>query len=379
MDRKTLIENAITDIDRKASTRQREAGELYLRARTGDMAAKHKLIEGISTSDLPAMLAPAINVEFLANYAAYPTVWQSIVDEVIEAPTLGNIEFGGFDLSTEDLLGEHDGDTFVGMGLPGVGEYGEYPAVNFTTEQLAAELRKNGVRLRISWEAIINSGRIDIIGRSTSAFARYAAEQEDVKLAKQFVTTAGALAPGIGGITGGPVALSLESLKAAKNILSGQEVGGRPLNPSSYTLVTAPGLATTAEEILGITTIRREVTTSEGLETYETTAGNGNVNHVSFAALPAVGNYTTPGAVDDAWFLVGRGAARPAFAEIFLEGYRSPLISVKDSGHFSLSGGAVPTREGNFEVDDIETRGRHVVGAALVEPQLVVGVIPTTP
>lgn len=157
MDRKLLIENAIADLDRKASSRQREAGELYLRARTGDMAAKHKLIEGISTSDLPAMLAPAINVEFLANYAQYPTVWGEIVDEVIESPTLGNVEFGSFDMNTADLLGEHDGDTYVGIGLPGVGEYGEYPAVNFTTEQLAAELRKNGVRLRISWEAILNS------------------------------------------------------------------------------------------------------------------------------------------------------------------------------------------------------------------------------
>src|SRR5690606_31385660 len=233
---KLLIENAIADLDRKASTRQREAGELYLRARTGDMAAKHKLIEGISTSDLPAMLAPAINVEFLANYAQYPTVWGEIVDEVIESPTLGNIEFGSFDMNTADLLGEHDGDTFVGIGLPGVGEYGEYPAVNFTTEQLAAELRKNGVRLRISLEAIINSGRIDIIGRSTSAFARYAAEQEDVALAKEFVSVAGVVNPAFTTIGGNP-ALSLEALEAAKSQAAAVTVGGRPSGTPRYTLV----------------------------------------------------------------------------------------------------------------------------------------------
>ncbi len=56
---------------------------------------------------------------------------------------------------------------------------------------------------------------------------------------------------------------------------------------------------------------------------------------------------------------------------MFLEGYRTPLISVKDSGHFSLSGGLVPAREGNFEVDDVETRGRHVVGAATIAPEIV--------
>ncbi len=366
MDRKTLIENAIADIDRKASTRQREAGELYLRARTGDMAAKHKLIEGISTSDIPAMLAPAINVEFLANYAGYPTVWGEIVDEVIESPTLGNVEFGSFDMNTADLLGEHDGDTYVGIGLPGVGEYGEYPAVNFTTEQLAAELRKNGVRLRISWEAIINSGRIDIIGRSTSAFARYAAEQEDVALAKEFVSVAGVVNPAFTTVTGNPV-LSLEALEAAKSQAAAVTVGGRPAGTPRYTLVTTPGLSETAAQILSVREIRR----TDGADEYTGTPNTGNVNAVSFAALGSVGNYTTPGSVDDAWFLVGRGGVRPAFAEVFLEGYRTPLISVKDSGHFSLSGGLVPAREGNFEVDDVETRGRHVVGAATIAPEIV--------
>lgn len=367
MDRKLLIENAIADLDRKASDRQREAGELYLRARSGDMKAKHTLIEGISTSDIPSLLQPAINVEFLANYASYPTVWSSIVDEVIDAPTLGTVEFGGFDLNTSDLIGEHDGDTYVGVGLPGVGEYGEYPAVNFTTEQLNAELRKNGVRLRISWEAIINSGRIDIIGRSTSAFARYAAEQEDVALAKQFVTVGGVVNPAFTDITGNPV-LSLENLQNAKAQGAGITVGGRPAAPGSWTLVVTPGLSETAANLLSITQVER---TDDSGDVYTTTTGLGNVSAVSFAALAQVGNYTTPGAVDDAWFLVGRGGVRPAFAEVFLEGYRTPLISVKDSGHFSLGGGLVPAREGNFEVDDVETRGRHIVGAAVVAPEIV--------
>lgn len=368
MDRKNLIENAIADLDRKATSRQREAGELYLRARTGDMQAKHKLIEGISTSDLPAMLAPALNVEFLANYADYPTVWQDIVDEVIESPTLGNIEFGGFDLSTEDLIGDHDGDTYVGMGLPGVGEYGEYPAINFTTEQLQAELRKNGVRLRISWEAVVNSGRIDFIGRSTAAFARYAAEQEDIKLAKEFISTAGVINTDFTTITGNP-ALSLAALEAAKSQGAAVTVGGRPAGPTSWTLVTTPALSETARNILSITQVDR--TDSSTGDSYTMSTGNGNVNHVSFNALAAVGDYTTPGTTDDNWFLVGRNGVRPAFAEVFLEGYRAPLISIKDSGHMTVAGGDVPARVGNFEIDDIETRGRHVVGAATITPEIV--------
>lgn len=368
MDRKSLIENAIVDLDRKATSRQREAGELYLRARSGDMQAKHKLVEGISTSDLPTLLQPALNVEFLANYANYPTVWQDIVDEVIESPTLGNIEFGGFDLSTEDLIGDHDGDTYVGMGLPGVGEYGEYPAINFTTEQLQAELRKNGVRLRISWEAVVNSGRVDFIGRSTAAFARYAAEQEDIKLAKEFVSTAGVINSSFTTITGNP-ALSLAALEAAKSQGAAVTVGGRPAGPASWTLVTTPALSETARNLLAITQVQR--TDSGTGDVYNLSTGNGNVNHVSFNALAAVGDYTTPGTTDDYWFLVGRNGVRPAFAEVFLEGYRTPLISIKDSGHMSIAGGQVPSRLGNFEIDDIETRGRHVVGAATITPEVV--------
>ena len=182
-DRKLMIENAIENINRTATDRQVEAGRLYLGARQGDQKARHALIEGISTSDIPTLLAPAINVEFLANYANMPVVWNEIAETVIDAPRFGTVEFGGFDFDVSSLPAVNDGDKYVGAGLPGVGELGEYPAVSFSTEQLNADLRKNGVRLRISWEAILNSGNVDIIGRATEAFARYAAVQEDIALA----------------------------------------------------------------------------------------------------------------------------------------------------------------------------------------------------
>lgn len=366
-DRKTLIENAIADIDRRATDRQREAGELYLRALEGDMRAKVKLMEGISTSDIPSVLAPAINVQFLAEYAAQPVVWNQIVDETIESPNLGNIEFGGFQFDTSSLLGEHDGDTYVGMGLPGVGEYDEYSAISFTTEELQAQLRKNGVRLRISWEAIRRLGNFDIIGRSTRAFAEFAAQQEDVALAKQFISAAGVVNPGIAAVTGNP-ALDLSALAAAKAQLGTATVNGNRIAASGYKLVTGTALSTTAEDVLSIRSVRR----TDGSDEYDIAPRNGDVTAISFAALDAVGNYTTDGTTDNLWYLIASGGARPAFAEVFLEGNRQPLVSVKDSGHFSLSGGAVPFREGNFEVDDVETRGRHVVGAALVTPEKVV-------
>lgn len=367
MDRKVLIENAIERIEARATDRQREAGEALFRALDGDLKARTWLQEGISTSDIPTLLQPSINVLFLAQYADYPTVWQEIAEEFTAPASAiggGQIQWGGFEFDTEALLGDHDGDTYVGMGLPGVGEYDTYPALSFTVEELVAELRKNGVRLRISWESLLKMGNFDIIGRATRAFARYASEQEDVALAKQFVTTAGVINPVFTTITGDP-ALTIPSLEAAIAQAGAATVGGRPLGASSWRLVTTPGLGQTARNLLSIT----QVTETDGAFEYTRATTFGNVGLTEFNALAAVGNYTTPGTVDDYWFLVGQGTARPAFVEIFLDGYRTPLISVKDSGHFTLGGGLVPFREGTFEVDDVETRARVVVGAAVVAPE----------
>lgn len=369
MDRKVLLENAISDIERRSSQRQVEAGEHLFKALQGDLRSKMFLQEGISTSDIPSLLAPSINVLFLAQFADYPVVWNQIAEE-FTAPVSAiggqSIEWGGFEFDTSNLLGDHDGDTYVGMGLPGVGEYDEYPAISFTTEDMEAALRKHGVRLRVSWESLHKLGNFDIISRATRAFARYAAEQEDVALAKAFVSPAGVANSGFGTVAGNPT-LNIAGLEAA--IAQGQAVtiGGRPLGASSWRLVTTPALGPTARNLLSITRIEE----SDGTFTYDRATNFGNVALTEFAALAQVGNYSTPGAVDDYWFLVGQGTARPAFLEIFADGYRTPLISIKDSGHFTLAGGAVPAREGNFEIDDVETRGRHVVSAFAATPEAV--------
>lgn len=361
MDRKTLVEAAIARIEEQSTARQVEAGKRLLSALEGDLKSRQWLQEGIATSDIPSVLAPAVNVIFLSQYAEYPTVWAEIA-EAFTAPVSalsGGVQWGGFQFDKSNLIGDHDGDTFVGLGLPGVGEYDEYPAVAFTTEQLAADLRKHGIRLRFSWEAGLATGNFDWIPRSTAFFARAASEQEDVALAKQFVSTAGVINSQFTSIVGDP-ALDLLALEAAIAQADSTEVDGAPLGATGYRLVVTPALSQTARNVLSITSI----TEQDGNIEYNRSARTGNVNLTVFNALAAVGNHTTPGAINDAWFLVPEGTVRPAFLEIFLDGYRTPLITIKDSGHMTLGGGAVPVREGNFEVDDVETRGRHVVGAA---------------
>lgn len=366
IDRKGYVEKTIARIEEKATDRQVEAGKRLLAAiYEDDMKSKHWLQEGISTSDVPSLLQPSLNVIFLTQYRDYPTVWQEIAEE-FTAPASsikGGVQWGGFEYDDSALQGDHDGDTFVGMGLPGVGEYDEYPAVSFVSETLSAEVRKGGERVRFSWEAGLATGEFDWIPRATAFFARNASEQEDVALAKQFTAVDGTINTDFTTITANP-ALTVPGLEAAVGQGAEVTVAGRPLGAQRWRLVVTPALSATAANVLSVTQVQQESTIGGDTYTFNRGTTYGNVGLTVFNALAAVGNYTTPGEINDYWFLVPQGTVRPAFLEVFLRGYRTPLITVKDSGHFTLGGGAVPAREGNFEVDDVETRIRHVVGAA---------------
>lgn len=362
MNRKILAEREIARLSERATPRQIEAGKRLFSALEGDMKSRHWLQEGISTSDVPTLLQPSTNVLFLNEYAQYPTVWSEIAEDYTAPATSinGTTTWGSFEFDASQLEGDNDGDTFVGAGLPGVGEYDEYPAVSYAVRQLSAGGRKHGERIRFSWEAGLATGDFNWLPRAARFFARGAAEQEDVALAKEFVSTSGTVNSEFTTITGNP-ALSLPALETALSQAgAATSPTGRPLGATSYRLVTTPALSQTAANILSITRMQE----TDGSIVYDRSARTGNVTASNFAMLATVGNYTTPGEVDDYWFLVPQGTANPAFLEIFLDGYRTPLITIKDSGHFTLGGGAVPVREGNFEVDDVESRIRHWVGAS---------------
>jgi hypothetical protein len=75
------VEQEIAKIEERSTKRQIEAAKLLTNAVAGDLRAKVMLQEGISSSDIPTVLEPAINVIFLAQYAAEQNVWDQIADE----------------------------------------------------------------------------------------------------------------------------------------------------------------------------------------------------------------------------------------------------------------------------------------------------------
>jgi hypothetical protein len=362
-----LVENAIARIEENTTKRQMEAAKLYFAAKEGDVRARVTLQEGISTSDIPTLLQPAINVEFLSKYAVQPTVWNSIADEKqIEFGT--EYKFGNFTVDASAVK-DVDGSTHTVGGLPVVPEYAEYPAVKFTTSSSSITLNnKKGVRARLSWEALRKSGNFDLINEFTSYFAVAAAREEDFVLAKQFVTAGGAAASawsgkGISGnpALGGDVNTALEALGNAKQASRLFKVDGNPIAVNQWKLVYGTGLSATVDKLFALQGVSQRDTITGGSIDYAVNPGvyTGGIAPIEFPALDTVSGGTT----DNFWFLVPVNTVRPNFHEFFVTGERTPLITIKDSGHMSLAGGEVPVREGSFDEDDIQTRVRHLVEA----------------
>jgi hypothetical protein len=360
MANKQVVEQEIAKIEERSTKRQVEAAKLLTNALSGDVRAKVMLQEGISSSDIPTVLEPAINVIFLAQYAAEPVVWNQIADEY-QADNFGTIRFGDFQVDPSALQSSR-GEEFIEGGLPVVGEYEEYPAVPFVTEQLDRELdKKMGIRARMSWESLRRTGNFDMIGQMTSKFAQYAARQEDIALAKLFVKTDGNVGDGFSGkgLAGNP-ALSLDALETAMADSRTDKVGGNRVIANRYKLVYGTSLAMKVRELFAIQQIERV----DGNETRILNPSfiTSPFNPIEFNALDTVSG----GQTDEWWFIIPELTVRPYFWEVFLQGARTPLISIKDNGHFSLAGGDVPVRDGSFDEDDVQTRIRHVVDAFVI-------------
>jgi len=352
-----VVEQEIAKIEERSTKRQIEAAKLLTNAVAGDLRAKVMLQEGISSSDIPTVLEPAINVIFLAQYAAEQNVWDQIADEY-QADNFGTIRFGDFQVDPSDLT-SNAGEEFISGGLPKVGEYEEYPAVSFTTTQLDKEFDgKHGVRARMSWESLRRTGNFDMIGQMTAKFAQYAARQEDLALAKLFVTSAGAVGSGFSGkgLASNP-ALSLDALETAMASSREDTVGGNRVVASNYKLVYGTSLAMTVRELFALQQIRKTSGSEETI--FNPSIITSPFNPIEFNALDTVSG----GQTDNFWFVIPDLNVRPYFWEVFLQGARTPLISIKDNGHFALGGGEVPVRDGSFDEDDVQTRVRHVVEA----------------
>lgn len=348
----------------KITEKQLEAARLLEAALNGDRKAGFMLAEGISTSDLPVQLTPALNKIALAGYDNEPTIWRSFASkETVQ--DFGLQEWYGFTgWGDSDVEPENAGTQFISGGLPRVPEYGEYSRLRFEATDKRFRLAKSGVAVEFSWETLVDRRNFGLIPSAFAEFGRRSAETEDHEATKvllsnvHFSAQNGNLATGA---ANGP--LSIPALEAAFQQIARQtdQNGNRVRVASRYALVVPPALEFTAEQIKAVTS--REVIEGVGTDTETRYVTNGNPVAGKFDVVVNPYLPLLPGGNDTQWYLIPKPGTtpNPTVVNLFLQGYDRPQIFVKRTTNSDPA-------EGSFENDDYETKVRHVVTGEMIVP-----------
>lgn len=341
---------------KEITEKQLKAAELLNEALEGDRRAKDLLAEGISTSDLPVQLTPALERIALNEYAATPSVWRDYA-AVETVPSFESSPYYSFQWSDEDIPSTNGGKAFVSGALPHVPEYDEYPVLRFASTEQNLKTSKNGVQLKVSWETLVQTRNFGILRRTLTEFGRRAKNTEDVEAAK-------VLLPGAGNFTStqlsGNPALSIPALEAAFQAIANQTYNGNPVVvPSGYKLVVGPALELTAAQIQAVTSIEK-IETSGSTET-RTVTGNPVGSKFSVVVNPWL---PVLGAPANAWWLVPNPGStpNPSVVNVFLEGETGPKVFVKRTTNSA-------PEEGDFTDDSYSTKVRHVVQGGFIRPE----------
>lgn len=341
---------------RNLTEAQWKAAEVLQGALSGDKRDQNRLIEGISTSDYPTLLAPALNQILLNEYEAQPVIWDQIASrETVDDFRPEEFLTADWDKTDPDIETSTAGETHFPGALPRVPEYGEYSRIRFSASGQNLQTKKNGVALQISWEAIVNDRRFSLLRRVPGEFGRRAKEQEDVEVVRLLADSA--LWTGDNLRTSATLGvLNLENLESAFQYIA--DTGYGYLAPS-YKLVVPNGLELTAQKILATTQVI-EVQGAGTANEIRTERGNPVAGKIS--SIVATDKYTALGGTATDWFLIPDPGSKPnpALVNVFLAGHESPEVFVKRTTFSAPEDGA-------FENDDWESKVRHVVAGATID------------
>jgi len=340
-----------------------------------------QLQEAFTTSDFPILFGDILDRQMLATYREIIPTWQPIARRRVVR------DFRGAKL-LKPLIG-------LGGRLEPVGELAEYPEV--TAEEQEPEtitVAKMGKRLGISWETLVNDD-LDQVSDLPRRMAQMARRTEAYMATELYVGTAGphgtlysvgnanivnqTNAPGYPSAANNP-ALSIAALGQALQVFGNQvDEAGNPIDHEAVVLVVPPALEVTANNIMNATAI--EVNTDGG-----TLTGLANssgierrllVNNWMSRRLSVVVNPYIPLVADTngntSWFLFGApGSDREALAMAFLRGWEEPAIFIKSPNAQRVGGGEVSPLDGDFDLDAVTYKVRHVLGSARVDPKATV-------
>ncbi|AIY17779.1 hypothetical protein GUY44_07120 [Pimelobacter simplex] len=318
----------------------------------GKWGAAQRLAEAFATSDFTLAAFAAIDTEMQRQYDELPSTWRGYTDV-----TTVN------DFRPKRLLDKWRNT--VGFDL--VPELTEYPAEDARGHALnEIAVAKFGRRFAISWESWINNEAIQEFEDLPGVIARQARETEAINAVSNLiaadrngVNTAFFKAGNGNAPTALPLTLDnldgvLDLMAARKSKISGRTVAAPPLQ-----VVVPQTLKRTIERILAVRTIKKTTTSGSDSTEFE----YDNYVNVDYVVDPMLDYWNTGSKAAGTWFVVPKPkTARPALWAAYLRGHEQPDIRVKSSASQRVGGGDVSPLEGSFEIDDIQYRGRHIVG-----------------
>lgn len=321
----------------------------------GKWGATQRLAEAFSTSDFTLAAFAAIDTEMLRQYDELPSTWRGYT-------TVTTVE----DFRPKRLLTKWRAT----IGFEKVPELTEYPAEDARGKALyEIAVAKYGRRFAISWESWINNEAIQEFEDLPGTLARQARETEAINAASNLVAanrngvntaffkTANGNAPTALPLTLDNLDTVLNSMASKKSVVTGKVVATPELQ-----VVVPKALERTIQRILEIRTIRKT--------TGDTELEYGNYVNVDYVVDPMLDYWNTGSKSATTWYVVPKpqGPSLPALWAAFLRGHEQPDLRVKSSASQRVGGGEVSPLEGSFEIDDIQYRGRHIVGHQTGDP-----------
>lgn len=319
--------------------------------------------EAFSTSDFKLAAFAIIDTEMLRRYDVMQPVWQRYCDTTLVS-----------DFRPKRLRMGADGmETFER-----VPEGTEYPIDDATAAMLyAIAVAKYGRRKALTWEAWKNNEAIDELGDLPGKLAVGARNTEalvavsnllkmDAKgltatdINTGFFKSANGNAPTTLPLTRDNLKTVLDSM-AVKKDQNGQTLVAPPL-----VVVIPKALEATMKAIVDPAYVRTEVVNGSTTTVTEVANPLGAVEYVVEPMLDQVNKHAKAATT---WFVVPKpGSARPALWVAKLRGYESPDLRIKADAGQRIGGGLISPLEGSFEIDDIQFRGRHIIGAQTASP-----------
>jgi hypothetical protein len=322
--------------------------------------ARRFLAEAFSTSDFKLAAAAELDKEMLAQYDELPTVW----DQYTDSTTVR-------DFRPKRLVSRWRNT----VGMARVPELTEYPADDRRgATEYAIAVAKYGRRFALSWEAWMNNEAIGELEDLPAELARQARETEMIAAASNLllVDPVTNVASDVNtnffkaGNGNAPTALPLTRANL-KTVWDGMATKKDPNSKKTIArpemvLVVPKALEATVLSIVRPTVIR---TTVGGVETEE----SNEFSNLSYVVDPMLDYLNTHAAAATTWFLVPKPrSTRPALWIAKLAGHEQPDLRVKADTGNKIGGGDISALEGSFEIDDIQYRGRHIVGNQQGDP-----------